>query len=115
MNQGSADVAMREALALLVSDVVIRRHVLSDARLVAALTEHAVLTSTLDCASVQHQLAAYLDAEQRGIAAGPIYQPLARHLCCCPLCFQLYQDAGSIIDAQAAGVLPAWPQLPAQL
>lgn len=116
MNQAAAhtDVATREVLTLLLSDAAIRQYVLRDSRLLTALTKHAAVTSMLECTAVQQQLAAYLDAEQLGTADQPIYQPLALHLCCCPSCFQLYQDACQISAAQAAGVLPAWPQLPAQ-
>lgn len=111
MNQRSseADGALREVLTLLLNDAVIRQHVLSDTHLLAALTTHAAVASALECATAQHQLATYLDAEQLGGADHVIYQPLALHLCCCPLCFQLYQDARTISAAQAAGLLPVWP------
>ena len=113
MIESSINVDMEpEIIALLVRDPVIRQYLLAHPTLQARLIHYAAQISALDCAAVHQDLATYLDAEQLGTAEHVIYQRLVLHLHHCPLCFELYHDATGISAAQAAGVLPTWPQLP---
>lgn len=114
MIESSLNVDMEpQIIALLLRESAIRQHVLAHPTLQAQLIQYAARLSALDCTAVHQDLATYLDAEQRGTAEQAIYQRLVLHLHHCPLCFELYHDATDINAAQAAGVLPIWPQLPA--
>lgn len=108
------DVVGHALLRMLLNDTFIRQHVLAQPALSDAFIQHALLISALDCASVHHQLALYLDAEQLGTATHAMYDQLVRHLHHCPVCFELYRAATDITAAQAAGILPPWPHLPIQ-
>jgi hypothetical protein len=111
VTQRPSDLEMAQRIiTLLVCEPTIRQHVLAHHPLLVPLTQHAEELSGLDCTTVQQQLAAYLDAEQLGVADQAIYQRLALHVQYCPSCFELHHNASDISAAQAAGALPIWPQ-----
>jgi hypothetical protein len=101
--------SIQDVLTVLLKDGVVREHMLAQPHLTTTLAQHATTISGMNCTTIQHVLAAYLDAEQLGCATEPTYRNLALHLHQCATCFELYCVAAQISAVQSTGELPRWP------
>lgn len=73
------------------------------------LIEQAVARTGLVCDRVGEDIAAFIDAEQAGVATSDDDQAIAQHIALCPHCAEIYATTRQVLHAQAQGELPSWP------
>src|SRR4051794_22509581 len=106
----SGSLPKEETVELLLRDVSTRQQLLAHPRLAEELARRASKRSGLACSEVEDLLPAYIDAEHSRHEAPAKNKHLERHLHLCPECYEVYCAATNILEAQASGALPNWPQ-----
>lgn len=106
----SGSLPKEETVELLLRDVSTRQQLLAHPRLAEELARRASKRSGLTCSEVEELLPAYIDAERSEHGMPAENKRLERHLYTCPECYEVYRAASNILEAQASGVLPNWPQ-----
>ena len=98
----------RTTLRELIRDPASRARLLAHIPLRTYLANIATLRSGIDCATVDVEMAAFIDAERAGDDVQTIYEDVVVHLSQCPDCYERYMLVRATIETLEGDDAPAW-------